>query len=53
MSPCYFREVARTPDYVELYDESRGMGVRLYDNAMYYNPDGGQWRGPLAGYWEQ
>src|SRR5262245_47576563 len=52
MNPAYFREVARTPEYVELYDDSRGMAVRLHADAMYYNPDGRQWRGPHAGYWE-
>ena len=50
--PSKFKEIGRTNGYVELYDDSRGMGVRLYDNAMYYNPDGRGWRGPHAGFWE-
>jgi hypothetical protein len=52
MGPAYFREVGRNGEFVELYDDSRGMAVRLYPDAMYYNPDGRRWRGPHPGYWE-
>jgi hypothetical protein len=31
----HFQEVRRTPDFVDLFDASRGFTVRLYDNAMY------------------
>jgi hypothetical protein len=31
----HFREVRRTREYVDLYDASRGLTARLYDNAMY------------------
>ena len=31
----HFKEVRRTPEFVDLYDASRGLTARLYDNAMY------------------
>jgi hypothetical protein len=31
----HFREVRRAREYVDLYDSSRGLTARLYDNAMY------------------
>jgi hypothetical protein len=33
-----FDEVARTPDYVELYDPSRRVGARLYDDSLWSRP---------------
>jgi hypothetical protein len=48
----HFNEVARTPDYVEMYDPSRGDSVRLYDDAMYVlGPDGRAWQLGYRGHW--
>jgi hypothetical protein len=39
--PLTYREVARRPDYVEIYDENRDLPVRLYNDRLYQdNGDG-------------
>jgi hypothetical protein len=48
----YFRETARTPEYVELYDSDRGGWARLYDDTMYTRGVGdAQWHFSLKGHW--
>ncbi len=32
---CYFQEVSRNRDYIEIYDKSRDIAVRLYKTKMY------------------
>ncbi len=45
----FFIEVARTPDFIELYDPSRGGYARLYDDRMLTRAEGsGRW---IIGYW--
>ena len=50
-----FREVARTPEYVELYDASRAVQVRLTDTAMQarWDKEGkdAEWKTLQAGKW--
>jgi hypothetical protein len=46
----YFREVNRTPEHIELYDDDRGAGALLGMNAAYYD-DNGQWRLLYRGRW--
>jgi hypothetical protein len=49
-----FTEVARTPDYIELYDASRGARARLYNNAMYSLAAGASdWGLSYNGQWQQ
>lgn len=33
----YFREVARNDDFIELFDRSRDVGIRLYRDVAYIN----------------
>jgi hypothetical protein len=37
-----FREVTRNMDYIELYDQSRDIAVRLYARQMYLKQPGEQ-----------
>ncbi len=57
--PATFREVRRTGEYVELYDEGRGVAVRLYDEdsevRLSHHTDApweplyrGRWKTPTA-----
>jgi hypothetical protein len=53
----YFREMRRTPDYVEIYDDSRDLPVRIYDTALYQDasqvpPDQRSWKLVYTGRWE-
>ena len=50
--PLYYREVARTPEYVELYDEGRELSVRIYPDRLYTNDGSGEWSAGLDGQWE-
>src|SRR5262245_36455575 len=45
----YFREVARTPDYVQIYDDGRGLPVRLYE-GMVYQDNGNGWEAMSRGH---
>jgi len=47
----YFREVARTRDYVELAAVGRVLPIRLYDD-MLYQDNGDGWEASSAGHWE-
>jgi hypothetical protein len=49
--PLYYRETNRTSDYVELYDQSRDLYVRLYDDVLYQNPNGQGWGVGFQGNW--
>ncbi len=49
----YFREVARNDAYVELFDATRDMHVRLYANSMYLLASGeAQYRLFYQGHWD-
>lgn len=50
----YFREVARDRNYVELYDRSRDITVRLYSNVCFIRGPGagGQFRYLYDGHWQ-
>ena len=50
--PIPFREVARTPDYVELYDEGRDLFARLYEDRCYVRYEGRDWTYWYDGNWE-
>ena len=50
--PIPFREVARTRDYVELYDEGRNLGIRLYEDKCYARPEDRGWVYWYDGRWE-
>lgn len=46
----YFREVNRTAEHIELFDEDRNAGALLGMNMSYYD-DNGRWRPLYAGRW--
>jgi len=46
-----FAETGRTAEYVELYDSSRGLHVRLYADRMEWGRDGQQWTRGQSGSW--
>jgi len=47
-----FREMARTPDYVELFDAQRNLAIRIYpDRYNQWTPEQRQWVPMLAGHW--
>ena len=49
----YFRQTDRNDTYVELFDASRGMAVRLYADAMYLKAAGeAQYRRFYYGHWD-
>jgi hypothetical protein len=49
----YFREVNRTPDFVELYDASRGASARLTPGLMYHHGTGDPvWHPGHRGDWQ-
>jgi hypothetical protein len=49
-----FDEVARTPDYVELYDPTRQIGARLYDDGLWTRAPGNRrFDFSLPGHWAQ
>jgi hypothetical protein len=52
-----FREVARTPEHVELYDASRAVQVRLTDTDMLARWDKGgkdaEWKSLMKGKWSR
>jgi tetratricopeptide (TPR) repeat protein len=49
----YFKEVARTPEYVEMYDGNRRMTVRLYSTRMFWRTAGQiQWNALHQGSWQ-
>jgi hypothetical protein len=48
----YYREEGRTIEYVELYDDSRDLVVRLYSDALYQQaPDVPGWQLAYRGHW--
>jgi hypothetical protein len=50
-SPISFVEVARTPQYVEIFDANRNLHVRLYPTQLWQtNPDG-SWLHAFDGQW--
>jgi hypothetical protein len=49
--PLRYREVRRTPDFVELFDSTRNLYVRLTDNMLYQRPGGTDWVTGYPGYW--
>jgi hypothetical protein len=50
--PMHYREVARTPEYIELYDAESDLPIRLYDNVMYQNPNRQGWGVGFEGQWQ-
>ena len=50
--PIYFREVARTPEYVELFDPGRNLSIRIYPDRTYQNNGYEGWTGVYDGRWE-
>jgi hypothetical protein len=48
----FYRELRRTPNYVELYDARRGLYVRLYDGYLLQRNNGGGWIPGYEGTWE-
>jgi len=50
-SPINFVEVGRTPDYVELLDQARNLGVRLYPTQLWQTTPQGTWQPMFAGQW--
>ena len=50
--PVPFREVTRTQDYVELFDDARQLPVRLYPDKCYLNLEGQGWAVCYEGRWE-
>jgi hypothetical protein len=50
--PIYYREVARTPEFVELFDQGRSLGVRLYPDKAYQNNGYEGWTPVYDGRWE-
>jgi hypothetical protein len=48
----HFREVARTAQYVELYDQSRQVTVRLYAGESYYKTPQTNWVRLYHGRWD-
>jgi hypothetical protein len=52
--PFNYVETARTPDYVELYDQQRGVYVRLFNDQFMHRPNGQADFSPiLPGGWQQ
>jgi hypothetical protein len=48
-----FREITRTEDYIQLYDASRKMSIRLYsDRALMAFPGSGGWLDHSTGAWK-
>ena len=47
-----FQEVERTDEYVELYDASRRLNVRLYADRMEWKRDGQDWFRGQIGSWD-
>ena len=48
----YFDEVNRTPDYVELFDPTRKISARLYDDSLWTRPQGfDRFAYSLGGHW--
>jgi hypothetical protein len=48
----FFRETGRTPDYVELFDDSRSILARLYDTQLFSRGTGEtQWQPVYTGGW--
>src|SRR6266540_1230823 len=50
--PIWHREVGRTPEYVELYDSGRRLGVRIYTDKSYQNNGYEGWTPVYDGRWE-
>ena len=50
-TPVPFREVRRTRDFVELFDENRRLPVRIHDDALFQDLGYG-WQVVLRGRWE-
>jgi hypothetical protein len=50
-SPFYYVEVGRTPEYVELLDQQRNLGVRLYPDRLWQSDAGGDWFPNFEGRW--
>lgn len=50
--PSAFREAKRTPEYVELFDEGRKVGVRLYKGRSDVRHPGDSWRELYKGRWK-
>lgn len=51
--PSTFKEVKRTKQYVELYDEGRGVGIRLSaSEAQVRDADGARWTRLYGGSWK-
>jgi len=50
--PIYYREVARTPEYVELFYRERNLRLRIYPDRTYQNNGSEGWTGVYDGRWE-
>jgi hypothetical protein len=54
--PFYYRETGRTPEYVEMHDDNRGLTVRLCNDRYFVrNDNDAQWTAMLVGdgHWQQ
>ena len=49
--PLKYREVRRTSEYVELFDDVRNLHVRLTGDMLYQRPAGTYWVTGYGGYW--
>jgi hypothetical protein len=48
----FYREVRRTPEYVEMFDRDRNLAVRLYDDRLYQLPVYAyEWQPIYWGHW--
>jgi hypothetical protein len=50
-TPINFVEVGRTPEYVEIYDANRNLGVRLYPTQLWQTTPQGTWMHAFDGQW--
>jgi hypothetical protein len=50
--PIEYREVDRTPEYVELYDARRDLRVRIHDDVYYSSERGRRWSAGAEGRWD-
>lgn len=50
-SPISYVEVARTAQYVEIYDQNRNLGVRLYPDQLWQTTPEGTWQPMYEGHW--
>lgn len=52
LDPIPFVEVTRTPQYVEITDPQRNLGVRLYPDQLWQTTPQGTWEPVQPGQWD-